>query len=305
MNIMVAKFLVGSILLTALSGCTIFQRLTYIYSNAALKPNVHRYQDGGESIYYEFTVGGGSAETFIFFYGGSGCASWKSVLPGYVEGLSVPAKVFVLNKRYVSDRSTGLFGCTRDFYQYNNLGQWVSDYSDFIWSQINESGYKPKNIVLVGVSEGALPAVRVAAKLPIVTHLAIISSGGYTMRTSLKTLYKKGDVFFDVDAGWREIAANPNSIDDFWYGNTYRWWSQIMDYDPMPYFLALDIPILLGVGEDDESVPVESAYYLKTELQKVGKKNLKLKVYPMADHRLNNGNVSYRKEFFSILGSML
>ena len=266
---------------------------------------MHRYQDGGESIYYDFNVGGVPTETFIFFYGGSGCASWKSVLPGYVEGLSVPAKVLVLNKRFVSDRDTGMFGCDKEFYQYNNIRQWVSDYSDFILSQIKGAGHQPENVVLVGVSEGALPAVRVAAELPVVTHLAIIGGGGYTMRTSLKTLHKKGSIFFDVDAGWRKIETSPDSIDEIWYGNTYRWWSQIMDYDPMPYFLGLDIPILLGIGECDESVPVESAYYLKTGFQKAGKKNLKLEVYPMADHRLNNGDVSYRKEFFSLLGSML
>lgn len=305
MNTTITKFLAGLIILIAISGCTSFQRLIYMYSDEALEPNIHRYQDGGESVYYDFNVGSAPTETFIFFYGGSGCTSWKSVLPGYVEGLSVPARVLVLNKRFVSDRSTGMFGCNKDFHQYNNIKQWVSDYSDFILSQIKKSRHKPENVVLVSVSEGALPAARVAAKLPVVTHLAIIGSGGYTMRTSLKTLHKKGSIFFDVDAGWKKIETNPNSIDETWYGNTYQWWSWIMDYDPMPYLLSLDIPVLLGIGEYDESVPVESAYYLKSAFQIAGKNNLKLMVYPMADHRLNNGNISYRKEFFSLLGSML
>ena len=305
MNTTIAKFLAGSIILIAISGCTSFQRLTYMYSDEALRPNVHRYQDGGESIYYDFNIGSVPTETFIFFYGGSGCPSWKAVMPRYVEGLSVPAKVFVLNKRFVSDRSTGMFGCGKDFYQDNNIEQWVSDYSDFILSQIKKARHKPKNVVLVGVSEGALPAVRVAAKLPVVTHLAIIGGGGYTMRTSLKTLQKKGSILFDVDAGWKKIETNPNSIDEMWYGNTYRWWNQVMDYDLMPFFLRLDIPILVGMGEDDKSVPVESAYYLKSEFQRAGKENLTLKVYPKADHRLNDGDISYRKEFFSVLGSML
>ncbi len=305
MNTTIARFLAGSIILIAISGCTSFQRLTYMYSDEALRPNVHRYQDGGESIYYDFNVGSTPTETFIFFYGGSGCHSWKAVMPRYVEGLSVPAKVFVLNKRFVSDRSAGMFGCGKDFYQYNNIDQWVSDYSDFILSQIKKARNKPRNVVLVGVSEGALPAVRVAAKLPVVTHLAIIGGGGYTMRTSLKTLHRKGSIFFDVDAGWKKIETNPNSIDEKWYGNTYRWWYQVMDYDLMPFFLRLDIPILVGIGEDDKSVPVESAYYLKSELQRAGKENLTLRVYPKADHRLNDGDISYREEFFSVLGSML
>lgn len=305
MNSTIAKLLAGSIILIAMVGCTSFQRLAYMYSGAALQPNMQRYQDGGESIYYDFNVGSAPAETFVFFYGGSGCSSWKAVMPGYIEGLSVPAKVFVLNKRFVSDRSTGMFGCSKNFYQFNNIEQWVTDYTDFILSQLNKARHQPKNVVLVGVSEGAVPAVRVAAELPVVTHLAIIGGGGYTMRTSLKTLQQKGSIFFDVNAGWKKIEANPNSIDDMWYGNTYRWWSQVMDYDPMPYFLSLDIPVLVGMGEYDKSVPVESAYYLETEFQKSEKKNLTLKVYPMADHRLNDGDISYRKDFFSVLSGML
>jgi len=305
MNATISKLLVGSIILIAVAGCTSLQRLAYMYSNEALKPNIHRYPDGGESVYYIFNTGAIPAETFIFFYGGSGCASWKAVMPRYVEGLSVPAKVFVLNKRFVLDRSTGMFGCGKDFHQYNNIEQWVSDYSDFILSQIKKAINQPKNVVLVGVSEGAVPAARVAAKLPLVTHLAIIGDGGYTMKTSLKILYEKGSIFFDPNEGWKRIQANPNSIDEMWYGNTYRWWSQMMDYDLMPFFLRLDIPILVGMGENDQSVPVESAYYLKSEFQIAGKENLTLKVYPKADHRLNDGDISYRKDFFSALGSML
>ncbi len=305
MNTTIAKLLAGSIILVAIAGCMSFQRLTYMYSDEALKPKVHHYKDGGESIYYDFNVGSVSAETFIFFYGGSGCPSWKAVMPGYVEGLSVPAKVFVLNKRFVSDRSTGMFGCGKQFHEYNNLKQWISDYSDFILTQIKKAEHPPKKVVLVGVSEGAVPAVRVATELPVITHLAIVGYGGYTMRTSLKTLCKKGSISFNADIGWKKIQNKPNSIDDMWYGNTYHWWSETMDYDPMPYFLRLDIPILVGMGEDDKSVPVESAYYLKSEFQRAGKENLTLKVYPQADHRLSDGDISYRQDFFSVLGSIL
>ena len=305
MHTTIAKLLAGFIILFAAAGCTNFKRLTYMYSDEALKPNIYRYHDGGESIYYAFNVGNAPSKTFIFFYGATGCPSWKSVMPRYVDGLSVPAKVFVLNKRFVSDQSTGMFGCSQDFHQYNSIQQWVSDYSDFISTQIKKAKHPPKNVVLVGVSEGAIPAVRVAAKLPIVTHLAIIGDGGYTMRASLKTLYKNGSISFDVDAGWKKIQAKPNSIDDTWYGNTYRWWSQVMDYNLMPYFLRLNIPILVGMGENDKSVPVESAYYLQSRFQKAGKKNLTLKVYPKANHRLKNGGISYRHDFFSMLSSML
>jgi dienelactone hydrolase len=163
----------------------------------------------------------------------------------------------------------------------------------------------PKNVVLVGVSEGAITAVQVAGKMTEVSHIAIIGDGGYSMRKSLTTLRQNGKTSFDVNAGWKKIEQNPNSIEDSWYGNPYRWWSEIMDYDPMPDYMKLNIPILLGIGENDSSVPVESAYHLESEYKKAGKSNLTVKVYKGSDHRLSDGDKSYRSEFFMLLSRML
>ncbi len=306
MSSIIFRLSIVTFLLTVLTGCTGLQRLIHMYGDEALEPRVFRYPDGGRSIYYTFYNGNSdNPEIYIFFYGGTGCPSWKSVMPGYVDGLSVPARVFVLNKRFVTDRSLGMFGCGEAFHKYNNIEQWISDYSDFITSQLNGAEHPPQKVVLVGVSEGAIQAVRVAGKIPRVTHLAIIGNGGYTMRKSLKTLHDKGLIYFDVDTGWEKIRKKKNSIEDSWYGNTYRWWTEIMDYDPIPWFLRLDIPILVGMGAEDTSVPVESARFLKEAFTEAGKTNLTLKVYPQADHRLNSATVSYRKDFFSVLGRML
>jgi len=118
---------------------------------------------------------------------------------GYVSGLTVSAHVFVLNKRFVSDRSVGLLDCGREFHLANNPDQWVTDYSEFVTVQLSTSAIKFKNIVLVVVSEGAWPATKVAGLLPAITHLAIIGSGGDSMRKSLATLKQKGAISFDVE----------------------------------------------------------------------------------------------------------
>lgn len=290
----------------ALPGCTTIQRTAHMYSSEAPQPLSFQYKDGGLSTYYSFIVGDAShADTVVFFYGATGCPSWKSVMPGYVNGLTVNARVFVLNKRFVSDRSMGLFDCGRDFHLANNPIQWVSDYSEFIAAQIGSVTPKPKNVVLVGVSEGALPATKIAGLSPAITHLAIIGSGGYSMRKSLATLGQRGAIQFDVNSGWEKIAADPRSIEKNWYGNRYRWWSDIMDLDPLPDFLNLNIPILIGIGERDESVPVESAHFLETKFKEAGKDNLIVRVYPGADHRLSGNGVSYRTDFFAELGRLL
>lgn len=78
-----------------------------------------------------------------------------------------------------------------------------------------------------------------------------------------------------------------------------------MDIDPLPDLLKLDIPILLGIGERDESVPVESARFLAAQFEDAGKRNLTLRVYPGADHRLSANGVSHRREFFAELSRVL
>ncbi|ACM19300.1 hydrolase or acyltransferase, alpha/beta fold family [Geotalea daltonii FRC-32] len=289
-----------------LSGCTLIQRSVHMYGSEAPSPLSFHYKDCGSSIYYTFTVGDASkVDTLLFFYGATGCPSWKAVMPSYVGGLTVNARIFVLNKRFVPDRSTGLFGCGQEFHLANNPEQWSADYSEFIVAQIGSTAPTPRNIVLVGVSEGALTATKVAGSNPAVTHLAIIGSGGYSMRKSLSTLREKGLIWFDVESGWKKIATDSRSIEKSWYGNPYRWWSDVMDIEPLPDFLKLYIPILVGIGEQDESVPVDSARFLESKFKEAGKNNLTLRVYPAADHRLNAAGTSYRGEFFAELSDIL
>lgn len=290
----------------ALPGCTTIQRTAHMYGNEAPPPLSFQYRDGGSSVYYSFSVGGASQpDTAIFFYGATGCPSWKSVMPSYANGLTISARIFVLNKRFVPDRSTGLFDCGQEFHLANNPDQWVADYSEFIAAQLGPNAPQFKNVVLVGVSEGALPATKVAGLSPAVTHLAIIGSGGYSMRKSLATLKQRGAIWFDVDSGWKKVAADPRSIEKDWYGNPYRWWSDVMDIDPLPDFLKLNIPIIVGIGEKDESVPVESALFLESKFKEAGKNNLILKVYLESDHRLNGNGNSHRNEFFAELSRLV
>jgi len=291
------------LVLILLSGCTNIQRLSHMHGDSALQQNIYTYSDGEKSIYYTFNTGNSASDTFVFFYGGSGCASWKSVMPDYIEGFETDATVFVLNKRFVPDKSLGVFDCGDDFHISNNLEQWVSDYLSFIESKVAESTLAPKNVILVGVSEGALVAVKVAAQSNLVSHLAVIGSGAWSMRESLNRLYEKNVIPIDVNSEWEEVAADPGSITKKKYGHPYRWWSEIMDHSPINDYLELEIPILVGMGENDTSVPFESAEYLASRFDDEGKNNLKVNIYPEADHQLNSESGSYREAFFRELAA--
>lgn len=282
------------------------QRFAHVYSAQALKPQLFSFSNGGNSQYYSFSnsANKGEADTLIFFYGGSGCYSWKYTMPDYVKELKHPAQIFALNKRFVSDRKTGAFGCSSEFHHENIPKQWVADYSEFISAQLLKAKSKPNNVVLVGISEGALPALVVSTMIPEITHLVIIGDGGFTMRKAITTLQDKENWKANVDKAWNNILSDPQSIEKKWLGNPYLWWSNIMDFDPLPYFMKLNIPIIVAMGELDRSVPVESAYFLKEKFKLDGKDNLTTNIYLGADHLLQS-SVSHRDQLFSELGSWI
>lgn len=292
--------------LLTLAGCTTVQRGMHLYSDAAPTAQDFAFQDGGRSVYYRFALGNApNPATAVFVYGGSGCASWKAVMPDYVAGLAVDAHVFVLNKRHVADRSTGMFGCGAAFDAANHPEQWRQDYTEFITAQLAGLNPRPSRVLLIGVSEGAVPAVQVAARLPSVTHLAIIGAGGWTLRESLRTLRRRGEAPLDVDAAWPRIAAAPDSLEQRWYGHPYRWWARMLDLDLTEDYLRLNIPVWVAMGEKDTSVPVESLHALHSRFQVAGKTHLRARVYPGADHRLSDGQVSYRSQFLGEVGRAL
>lgn len=52
-------------------------------------------------------------------------------------------------------------------------------------------------------------------------------------------------------------------------------------------------------------VPVESVNYLQSEFTKANKSNLRVTIYPGANHRLQHKDILYRKEFFSALSKSI
>jgi pimeloyl-ACP methyl ester carboxylesterase len=263
--------------------------------------HVHTHADGVASTYYRAAFAPGqSSDVLAFTYGGSGCVSWRDYMATYFEGLMGRITVFALNTRHVPDDADGR-ACEPPFSAANNPSQWVADYTAFISAQLALATHRPRRVVLLGISEGAYVAAKVARSRNDITDLAIIGDGGWTMRRALEASEGKAA----VDAAWREIAQDPQSLDRTWMGHPYRWWSDIMDLDPLPEYLGLNMPILVGVGEKDQSVPVASALALRDAFVRSGRRNLTVRVYQGADHTLMAGAENHRRQFFRELSERL
>lgn len=78
--------------LASLSACTTLERSAHVFSPAAPSPLNFSYPGSGSALYYQFsTEVKDPVDTLVFIFGGSGCPSWKSVMPDYLKGLSVNA----------------------------------------------------------------------------------------------------------------------------------------------------------------------------------------------------------------------
>lgn len=257
------------------------------------------YPDGEKSVYFiNETDSRSTPDSIIFFYGGSGCISWKSYLPIFSAEIGIEARYIALNKRHVDEEGKSLAECGNRFHLDNNFRQWMSDYMEFISATLANMPARPRNVVLVGISEGGMVAARVARARSDVTHLIVIGDGGWSMRENLNLLSDPET----VSEEWSKIASDPSSITKTWLGNPYRYWFDVMDYSPLEDYLALDIPVLIAVGERDRSVSSLSALDVKRAATTSGKKNIGVVVYPGADHFLKADGFSYRADFLHQAG---
>jgi len=261
------------------------------------------FVEGGEAGTREIFVGEkAAADTLVLTYGGSGCADLgKYWLPRLAEGMGIKARYLALNKRHVENGAVGDGGgasCSPAFNARNTPRQWMADYMEFISRTLDEEPRRWKKVVLVGGSEGGALAVRAARSRSDITHLVIVGDGGWSMRENLSSLLGTEA----VDAAWKDIARYPDSTGKMWLGHPYRYWFDTFDHAPLGDYLALDIPVLIGIGERDRSVPAASAHEVLRAAQAAGKKNIGLVVYPGADHGLQADGHDHLQDFLQGAG---
>lgn len=264
------------------------------------------FRDEAEAPSYSLQLGReNSSDVAIFFVSGSGCASIKHRLSSFFEPIrdKVNATVFALQKRAIDeDNRTGSF-CSSAFHKTDYLDQSIADQREFIDAQLAKLTVKPKAVVLLGASEGAVVAARIASTDQRITHLGLIGGGGTTVRENLKALSRSTWYLRSPENGFAEIANDPNNTDTQIWGHSYKYWASLLDINIGDELIQLDIPIVAAMGEKDEAVPVDAVRHLQTLFEQTGKKNLLLLIYPNANHRLEDKEqkMSYAGDFLGKL----
>jgi predicted esterase len=154
-------------------------------------------------------------------------------------------------------------------------------------------------IVVMGYSEGARVAPKVALVNKKVTKVVCLVSGGlnqfYDFIIEERIKADKGEISHeqsqkDIDSLYKkieEIYNDPYNTKKYWEGHTYLRWSSFCAASPIEDMLKLNIPIYIAKGTNDHNSQVLSYDYVNLEFLRLRKSNLTYVNYPGADHGFN------------------
>lgn len=155
------------------------------------------------------------------------------------------------------------------------------------------------HVAVLGFSEGAQVAPRVAVHNPKVTHVMAFAGDALNQLFDLvvdqRMAADRGEITHTqaqaaVDSLFRDFAriyADPSSTTEEWFGHSLLRWSSFTSPPTIEYLSRLDIPIYFVHGTMDSNGNVVGTDYVRLEFLRLGKKNLTHVNYPGCDHHFN------------------
>lgn len=299
------------------------QACSHLQVRPAIPAQTFQFQDGGTARYFSFDkrleadpshITDAPIASYLFVVSGSDCIDMQPLLPQYFRGLegeSGAIRIFILQKRFIRPSRWNLSQtCSADFIKADHPQRWLADQIEFIHTQLAlaaSTGTVPKRIALLGISEGGDIVPTLAQRIPRISHLAILGNGGMDTLAAYRMQAKKHGFAEHLDAlaVLNHPPTEPDAIENFIAGRSWRYWAELRDLQQSRLLLALDIPILIGMGTADQSVPVESALYTRTQAELHKRHNLTVLLYPEADHGLRSADHHHLPDFLFALDNLL
>jgi pimeloyl-ACP methyl ester carboxylesterase len=204
------------------------------------------------------------------------------------------ARVVAVEKPGVSLYDRGDAPAGVKFREEHTLERWTEAVVAATIAASRLPGMDSTRVLVVGHSEGGLVAARVAARLPMISHVAILAGGGPSQLFDLMLLARNGTFFSDISpdadvreayvrAQWDSVLAHPQSADREFFGHAYRRWSSFLHDSPIAQLRQTRARVFLAQGARDGVVSRESFEALAAELSGAGRRPTTWLV-PDADH---------------------
>lgn len=156
-------------------------------------------------------------------------------------------------------------------------------------------------ILVIGHSQGGQVAPKVAVLNNKVTHVVLLNANSlnhlYDFILQERLAAFTGEQTFEQSqvnieslfADYKRIFNDPSNTEKKWNEETYLRWSSFSDETPLENMLKLDIPIyVIGGGKDIWGSFIMNTDYVQLEFIRYRKSNLTYKVYPNANHFLQD-----------------
>ena len=159
------------------------------------------------------------------------------------------------------------------------------------------------SVGLLGSSQGGAWIAPLAADISADVAFAINVSGSAVTPDVQVTHEVEQDL---ANSGWPKWLSGVTApVTKFFIGQRWVKWPDVANFDPIPYWERLKVPVLVVYGEDDENdnVPVkESVARLKEAVQRSGHDDFTVVIYPGSGHGIRTpGTRQIRPDFLDLL----
>lgn len=260
--------------------------------------------DGQQRRYFRLHDAGSADNAVpILLISGSGCRAFGQRIPAFFQRYPAPVDVYFLEKAGIEKGDDGT-RCSAAYRRADYLERRVEDALAFIDKEPRLKRLAARKLAILGFSEGGMVAPIVASRSTKIGWLATGGSGGLPQSEEFLIFNARGVVPYatlftreQLLQTYAAIKADPHNVDKEFFGNSYRYWSSHLFYDPLSAYAALTIPIVAAMGEKDDSVPIESGRKLRDYFAARPNKNFTFIEYPKAGHALRTPDKDHLPEF--------
>lgn len=222
---------------------------------------------------------------------GSGCTGWLPVAPRYFAGL-LHAELLVLHKPGV-DINAGLAGdCPGDFVQNDALSSWrdharAALRTHFADLMTRRPPTPQLPTLLVGISEGAELLPDLAAEIPVLAGVVMVSAPGLDPREAGELQAQS----LGHSLAWQALEtaqASGASGDSLHQGRTLQYWREFWHWRLADALLEAPWPLLRVWGDADAMVPAVAYQRFSQKAAKRTAPFCDVRL-PGADHGLQSG----------------
>lgn len=184
-------------------------------------------------------------------------------------------------------------GCGDGFIQHFSYDSWLATLKRALRHALSRPEVDARRVLVIGVSEGAQMAASLAHEFPEVRDVALVGGGGPTQLFDFAAGIQAGGGSDDdklkrlqeLDASFRDIAADPGSTSKFFMGHPYLRWSSFLKHSVAAEMAHSPARVYMANGMQDTSVPILAAEMLYAALRVQGR-DVTFRRVPRAGHGL-------------------